>query len=41
MLHGAGVLRREKIGKEVYYWIDKEYLQKTFVNVTDYLRDYV
>lgn len=41
VLHGAGVLKREKIGKEVYYWINKVSLEKSFGNVMDYLRDYV
>lgn len=41
VLHDAGVLKRKKIGKEVYYWIDKKFLEKSFGNVMDYLRDYV
>jgi DNA-binding transcriptional ArsR family regulator len=41
VLHDAKVLKREKIGKEVYYWINKDYLEKSFGNVMDYLRDYV
>jgi DNA-binding transcriptional ArsR family regulator len=41
VLHDAGALKRQKIGKEVYYWINKPFLEKSFGNVMDYLRDYV
>lgn len=41
ILHDAGVLKREKIGKEVYYWINKPFLEKSLGNVMDYLRDFV
>lgn len=41
VLFDAGVLKRRKEGKEVYYWIDKKFLEKSFGNVVDYLRDYV
>lgn len=37
ILHEAGVLDSEKIGKEVYFWIDKVWLREVFANVTDYL----
>lgn len=39
ILREAGVLRSEKIGKEVYYWIDREFLIETMATVTDYARN--
>jgi ArsR family transcriptional regulator, arsenate/arsenite/antimonite-responsive transcriptional repressor len=39
LLHAAGVLRTEKIGKEVYYWIDYPTLGKALHNVLDYVED--
>lgn len=39
ILNEAGVLQREKIGKEVYFWINKAFLQESLGNVLDYLRD--
>lgn len=39
ILREAGVLRSEKIGKEVYYWIDREFLLETMATVTDYARN--
>lgn len=38
ILHESGVLASEKIGKEVWFWIDKAALEETFTNVLDYLR---
>ncbi len=38
VLREAGVLRSEKIGKEIWFWIDKEWLLTVFGNVTDYIR---
>lgn len=40
VLYDAKVLKREKIAKEVYYWINKDFLEKSFGNVMDYLRDF-
>lgn len=37
VLKQAGVLRSEKVGKEVYYWIDAEYVGRTLRNVLDYI----
>jgi DNA-binding transcriptional ArsR family regulator len=37
-LHDAGVLSSEKIGKEVWFWINRSWLEQTFGNVLDYLR---
>jgi DNA-binding transcriptional ArsR family regulator len=39
VLKQAGVLRSEKVGKEVYFWIDAEYVGKTLRNVLDYLNE--
>ena len=39
ILHEAGVLASEKIGKEVWFWIDRELLETTFTNVLDYLKE--
>jgi DNA-binding transcriptional ArsR family regulator len=39
VLREAGVLRSEKIGKEVWFWLDKEFLLSALGAVRDYLRD--
>jgi DNA-binding transcriptional ArsR family regulator len=39
ILREAKVLEREKLGKEVYFWVNKPFLQETFARVSDYLRD--
>jgi DNA-binding transcriptional ArsR family regulator len=39
MLKEAGVLRSVKEGKEVYFWIDKDYLINSFETVTEFIRD--
>lgn len=39
ILHESGVLASEKIGKEVWFWIDRAALESTFINVLDYLRE--
>ena len=39
VLREAGVLRSEKIGKEVWFWLDKEFLISALGAVRDYLRD--
>ena len=38
VLREAGVLRSEKIGKEVWYWLDKAFLVDALGAVRDYLR---
>ena len=38
ILHTAGVLCSEKIGKEVWFWINRPWLEETFGNVLDYVR---
>lgn len=37
ILREAGVLESHKEGKEVYFWINKAYLQETLRNVLDYI----
>lgn len=39
ILHESGVLASEKIGKEVWFWVDKPMLEVTFTNVLDYLKE--
>ena len=39
VLREAGVLKAEKIGKEVWYWIDRQWLMAVFNNVIDYIEE--
>ncbi|MBF0613632.1 MAG: helix-turn-helix transcriptional regulator [Magnetococcales bacterium] len=39
VLREAGILRSEKIGKEVWYWIDRNWLLIVFGNVMDHIRE--
>lgn len=39
ILREAGVLSTEKIGKEVWFWINRPYLEEVFENVQSYLRE--
>lgn len=39
VLREAGVLKTEKIGKEVWYWIDRRWLLDVFKNVIDYIEE--
>lgn len=38
ILRDAGVLRSEKIGKEVWFWIDRDWILDVFANVTAHIR---
>lgn len=38
VLHESGVLGSEKIGKEVWFWIDRQWLEETLANVLAYVR---
>jgi DNA-binding transcriptional ArsR family regulator len=40
ILREAGVLESEKIGKEVWFWINRPRLEKTLGNVLEYLREF-
>jgi DNA-binding transcriptional ArsR family regulator len=39
ILHEAGVLGSEKVGKEVWFWIDRNWLLVVFANVAGYIRE--
>jgi ArsR family transcriptional regulator, arsenate/arsenite/antimonite-responsive transcriptional repressor len=39
VLHDAGVLASEKVGKEVYFWIDRPALEATLSRVLAYVRE--
>jgi DNA-binding transcriptional ArsR family regulator len=39
LMRDAGVLQSEKIGKEVYYWINKEFLEESIHAVLAYIRE--
>ena len=38
LMREAGVLGSEKIGKEVYYWIDMAFLEEALGSVLEYIR---
>lgn len=38
ILRDAGVLQSEKRGKEVYFWINKDFLVHSMETVVDYIR---
>ena len=40
ILHESGVLASEKVGKEVWFWINREALLDTFGNVIAYVREH-
>jgi len=37
-LREAQVLHSEKVGKEVWFWINREFIEETFLNVLEYVR---
>jgi DNA-binding transcriptional ArsR family regulator len=39
ILHESGVLASEKIGKEVWFWINRAALETALGNVLDYLKE--
>jgi DNA-binding transcriptional ArsR family regulator len=39
VLHDAGVLRSEKVGKEVFFWIDAAVLIEVIGDVLGYIRE--
>ena len=39
VLKDANVLNSEKVGKQVYYWINKTFLETVFSNVLGYLQE--
>lgn len=40
IMRDAGVLGSEKIGKEVWFWIERDALLQALANVTDYLKEH-
>jgi len=40
ILHEADVLCSEKIGKEVWFWINRRWLEETLGNVLTYVREH-
>jgi DNA-binding transcriptional ArsR family regulator len=41
ILRLAGVLASEKVGKEVYFWVNKAFLREVFGDVTNYLEQHL
>ena len=39
LLKDAGVLDSEKVGKEVYYWVDKRFVVESLQAVLDYFEE--
>jgi len=39
LLREAGVLGSEKVGKEVYFWVDKAFLEESLQAVIAYIRE--
>ena len=39
VLRESGVLASEKVGKEVYFWIDKAFLEEALTAVLGYIRE--
>lgn len=39
ILHDSGVLNREKVGKEVYFWINRSGIETALQNVLGYIHD--
>jgi len=39
ILKAANVLESEKVGKEVYYWVDKAFLEEALAAVLAYIRE--
>jgi DNA-binding transcriptional ArsR family regulator len=40
ILRESGVLASEKIGKEVWFWINRSFIEETLGNVLDYVRNH-
>src|SRR5271154_7221075 len=40
LLREAGVLQSEKVGKEVWYWVDKKFLEESLHSVLGYIREH-
>lgn len=40
ILRDANVLASEKVGKEIYFWINRPFLDEAIGNVLEYIRDH-
>jgi DNA-binding transcriptional ArsR family regulator len=40
ILREAGVLKREKVGRESYFWLDREPLESALAGVLEYVRSH-
>lgn len=41
VLKGAGIVRSEKMGQEVFYWVDKPYIVGELRKLADILESYI
>ena len=39
VLHGSGALSSEKIGKEVFFWVNKTHIMTEIENVLNYIKN--
>ena len=39
LMREAGVLGSEKVGKEVYYWVDKRFIEESLSAVLQFIRE--
>jgi DNA-binding transcriptional ArsR family regulator len=39
LLHESGALDSEKIGKEVFFWVNKQHMAQAIENVLDYIKN--
>jgi DNA-binding transcriptional ArsR family regulator len=39
LMREAGVLGSEKVGKEVYYWVDKRFIEEALKAVLDFIKE--
>jgi DNA-binding transcriptional ArsR family regulator len=39
VLERGGALQSEKIGREVYFWVNKAFMQQALHNVLEYIKD--
>lgn len=39
VLERGGALQSEKIGREVYFWVNKPFMQQALQNVIDYIKE--
>ena len=39
LMRESGVLGSEKVGKEVYYWVDKRFIEEALTAVLDFIKE--